>query len=111
MRRTPPDRCPVCICAPMLRREARVTSAARVSDPFKTEARSSSYRRPMTLHCDLAGMVVADMGKSLAFYRRLGLDIPPEADDQPHVDFELPGGFRIAWDTIDVIKSFDPSWT
>jgi catechol 2,3-dioxygenase-like lactoylglutathione lyase family enzyme len=65
----------------------------------------------MTLRCDLAGMVVADMAKSLAFYRRLGLDLPAELDEQPHVDVELPGGFRLAWDTIDVIKSFDPTWS
>jgi catechol 2,3-dioxygenase-like lactoylglutathione lyase family enzyme len=65
----------------------------------------------MTLRCDLVGMVVADMGKSLAFYRRLGLDLPADLDSQPHVDVELPGGFRLAWDTIDVIRSFDPSWS
>jgi hypothetical protein len=26
------------------------------------------------------------MGKALAFYRLLGLDIPDEADDAPHVE-------------------------
>jgi uncharacterized glyoxalase superfamily protein PhnB len=56
-------------------------------------------------------MVVADMGRSLAFYRRLGLEIPPDADAAPHVEAALPGGLRIAWDTIDTIRSFDPSWT
>ena len=50
------------------------------------------------------------MGKTLAFYRRLGVDLPPELDNEPHVHVELPGGFRLAWDTIDVITSFDPSW-
>src|SRR4029077_10395119 len=69
------------------------------------------YPPRMTLRCDLAGMVVADMATSLAFYRRLGLDLPAELDEQPHVDVELPGGFRLAWDTIDVIKSFDPTWS
>jgi catechol 2,3-dioxygenase-like lactoylglutathione lyase family enzyme len=57
------------------------------------------------------GIVVADMGKSLAFYRRLGLDIPASADAEPHVDVALPGGFRLLFDTIDTIRSFDPSWT
>jgi catechol 2,3-dioxygenase-like lactoylglutathione lyase family enzyme len=59
----------------------------------------------------LIGLVVEDMATSLAFYRRLGLDIPADADAQPHVDVELPGGMRIAWDTTATIRSFDESWT
>ena len=64
----------------------------------------------MTARLDLVGMVVADMARSLAFYRRLGFDLPPEADAEPHVEAALPGGLRIAWDTIDTIHSFDPGW-
>jgi uncharacterized glyoxalase superfamily protein PhnB len=60
---------------------------------------------------DVIGLVVADMGKALAFYRRLGLAIPAEADAEPHVEARLPGGLRIAWDTIDTIRSFWPEWT
>ena len=45
------------------------------------------------------GIVVADMGRSLAFYRRLGMDIPEEADGEGHVDLSLPGGLRMSWDT------------
>ena len=55
-------------------------------------------------------LVVDDMARSLAFYRQLGLDLPAEADQQPHVDIELPGGMRIAWDTVETIHSFDPDW-
>ncbi|KPH97119.1 MULTISPECIES: VOC family protein [unclassified Streptomyces] len=65
----------------------------------------------MTPRIDLIGLVVSDMAASLAFYRRLGLDIPAGSDDQPHVEALLPGGLRIAWDTEDVVRSFDPSWT
>jgi catechol 2,3-dioxygenase-like lactoylglutathione lyase family enzyme len=65
----------------------------------------------MTARLDLIGLVVADMARSLAFYRRLGFDIPPEADGEPHVEAGLPGGLRIAWDTVDTIRSFDPGWT
>src|SRR5437667_2319011 len=65
----------------------------------------------MTPQFDLVGLVVADMGKSLAFYRRLGLDIPPEADGEPHAEVALPGGLRLAWDTVATIRSFDPEWT
>jgi catechol 2,3-dioxygenase-like lactoylglutathione lyase family enzyme len=60
---------------------------------------------------DLIGLVVADMAASLAFYRLLGLDIPAEADTEPHVETVLPGGIRLAWDRVDVIKGFIPDWT
>lgn len=56
-------------------------------------------------------LVVADMAKSLAFYRRLGLDIPAGADGEPHVEAPLAGGLRLAWDTVATIRSFDPDWT
>jgi catechol 2,3-dioxygenase-like lactoylglutathione lyase family enzyme len=65
----------------------------------------------MTPRIDLIGIVVADMGASLAFYRRLGIELPADADAQPHVETQLPGGLRMAWDTDDVIRSFDPAWT
>ncbi|HEX6873063.1 MAG TPA: VOC family protein [Micromonosporaceae bacterium] len=64
----------------------------------------------MTPQLDLVGLVVEDMAATLAFYRRLGLDIPAEADEQPHVDVTLPGGLRLAWDTVATIRSFDPNW-
>ena len=51
------------------------------------------------------------MARSLAFYRRLGLDIPQSADSEGHVDLSLPGGLRMSWDTVEVIRSFDAGWT
>ena len=60
---------------------------------------------------DVIGLVVRDMARSLAFYRQLGLELPPEADQQPHVEATLPGGLRLAWDTVETIRSFDPEWT
>lgn len=65
----------------------------------------------MTPRPDLIGLVVADMAASLAFYRLLGLDLPEAADEQPHVEHQLPGGLRLAWDTVETIRSFDPGWT
>jgi catechol 2,3-dioxygenase-like lactoylglutathione lyase family enzyme len=56
---------------------------------------------------DMVGIVVEDLGRARAFYRRLGLDVP-EGDD--HVEATLPGGLRVAWDTVDTIRSFDPEW-
>ncbi|MGH3674102.1 MAG: VOC family protein [Pseudonocardiaceae bacterium] len=60
---------------------------------------------------DLIGLVVADMAASLAFYRRLGLDIPADSDSAPHVELALPSGLRLAWDTEATIRSFAPDWT
>lgn len=65
----------------------------------------------MNARLNLIGLVVQDMARSLAFYRRLGLDIPPEADGEPHVETALPGGLRLAWDTVETIRSFDPEWS
>jgi catechol 2,3-dioxygenase-like lactoylglutathione lyase family enzyme len=59
---------------------------------------------------DVIGVVVSDMATSLAFYRRLGLDIPSDADGSPHVEVALPGGLRLAFDTEDTVRSFDPTW-
>ena len=57
------------------------------------------------------GVVVQDMARSLAFYRRLGLEPPDGADGEQHVEVALPGGLKLAFDTVETIRSFDPSWT
>jgi uncharacterized glyoxalase superfamily protein PhnB len=64
----------------------------------------------MRAHLNLIGLVVEDMARSLAFYRLLGLDLPPEADGQPHAETTLAGGLRLAWDTVETVQSFDPDW-
>ena len=58
----------------------------------------------------MIGLVVSDMAASLAFYRRLGIELPVEADTQPHTEATLPGGLRIGWDTVETVRSFDPAW-
>lgn len=60
---------------------------------------------------DMIGIVVKNMPRALAFYRALGLDIPAEMDTEEHVSITTLNGYRIAWDTEEVIKGFDPSWT
>ena len=57
------------------------------------------------------GIVVSDMARSLAFYRRLGLEFPEGSESQPHVEAELGGGVRYMIDTEDVMRAFDPEWT
>ena len=60
----------------------------------------------MTPQLDLVGIAVADIGRSRAFYARLGLEFP-EGDD--HVEATV-GGMRVALDSEAVMRSFDPSW-
>ncbi len=57
------------------------------------------------------GLVVRDMAAALRFYRLLGLEIPPDADQQPHVEVTLPGGFRLAWDSLEMMQEiFSGEW-
>ncbi|MEU1597213.1 VOC family protein [Streptomyces sp. NPDC005708] len=64
----------------------------------------------MTPRFDVIGLVVSDLGASLAFYRRLGLVFPEGAESLPHVEAELPGGLRLALDTEETVRSFHPGW-
>jgi len=59
---------------------------------------------------DAFGIVVSDMARSLAFYRKLGLEFPDGAESEGHVEAELGGGVRYMLDTEDVIRSFDSEW-
>ena len=63
----------------------------------------------MSPRFDLVGIVSADLAASLAFYRRLGLDIPEGAESEPHVETTLPGGLRLAWDPESTVAAFDSS--
>jgi predicted lactoylglutathione lyase len=56
------------------------------------------------------GIVASDMGRSIGFYRLIGVDVP-ETPAEGHVDTFLPNGVRFMLDTEDVIRSFRPDWT
>jgi uncharacterized glyoxalase superfamily protein PhnB len=64
----------------------------------------------MTVLPDMIGMVVRDMAAALRFYRLLELDIPPEADSQDFAEVITPNGYRLSWNTLEMVKSFDPDW-
>jgi catechol 2,3-dioxygenase-like lactoylglutathione lyase family enzyme len=59
---------------------------------------------------DFFAVVVSDMARSLAFYRKLGLEFPEGSESEGHVEAQLPGGMRYGLDTEEVIRSFDPEW-
>ena len=64
----------------------------------------------MTPRFDSIGLVARDLPATLAFYRRLGLDIPAAADAEDHVEVALAGGVRLLFDPVTTIASFDPSF-
>jgi catechol 2,3-dioxygenase-like lactoylglutathione lyase family enzyme len=64
----------------------------------------------VTPKLDVFGIVVSDMSRSVAFYRRLGLEFPEGAEEEPHVEAPLAGGVRYALDTEEVMRAFDPEW-
>lgn len=59
---------------------------------------------------DMVGIIVSDMAAALAFYRLLGLAIPAGAEAEGHVEVITPNGYRIAWDSEETIRSFNPEW-
>ena len=64
----------------------------------------------MSPKLDFFGVVVSDMERSIAFYRRLGLDFPEGAEQEQHVEAQLQGGMRYALDSEEVMRMFDPEW-
>ena len=56
------------------------------------------------------GIAVADLRRSMQFYRLLGLDLPEDAADG-HVEATMANGTRLMFDTEEVIRSFLPDWT
>ena len=60
---------------------------------------------------DAIGIVVEDLDRARDFYGRLGLDLPEDPGSHGHAEVELDGGLRLMFDTVETMKSFDPSWS
>ena len=45
----------------------------------------------MGLELYMIGVIVEDMARALAFYRRLGVDVPEDSEDKPHVEVKMSG--------------------
>ncbi|GIG67111.1 VOC family protein [Phytomonospora endophytica] len=54
--------------------------------------------------------IVADMAASLAFYRRIGFDIPAEADTEESVHYDLGNGVELVWDDLAMIQGDGSSY-
>lgn len=53
----------------------------------------------MGLELYMVGLIVKDMAASLAFYRRLGLDIPPDSEGKSHVQIKMASGLTLFLDS------------
>ena len=53
------------------------------------------------------GIAVADLQRTRAFYRLVGLDL---SDGDDHVEATMANGTRLMFDTEQVIRSFQPDW-
>jgi uncharacterized glyoxalase superfamily protein PhnB len=62
---------------------------------------------PVVPQFDAIGIVSADLARSIAFYKLLGIEFP---QDDGHIEATLPNGVRLMLDGEDVIKSFRPDW-
>lgn len=61
----------------------------------------------MSIQLAMVGMVVGDMARSLEFYRRLGLDIPADSDNERFVMHRMPSGVTLFFDTV-FVRDNDP---
>ena len=56
-------------------------------------------------------ITVKDLGKSLSFYRTLGLAIPEGKDDEHHFEFTSQTGYSIGFIPEITMLQTDPNWT
>lgn len=56
------------------------------------------------------GLVTAEMGRSLQFYRLLGLEVP-DTPEEGHVSIPGPGGVTLMLDSEEEVRKFRPEWT
>ncbi len=65
---------------------------------------------------DQVNLVVRDMGATLAFYRKLGFDVPDDGSEWPpgsgakHVDVRFSGGVRLEFDNLPMAKLWHAGW-
>ncbi len=70
----------------------------------------TSYDDGMSIQPDMIGLVVEDLAASARFYRLLGLPVPDAAPGEDYVEVITPNGYRISWNSVTMVRSFDPSW-
>ncbi len=64
----------------------------------------------MAIKLDMIGIVAGDVDASLAFYRELGLAAPESSNGEPYVEMTLPGGIRLSWNALSMVKEMEKEW-
>ena len=64
----------------------------------------------MTPRLDMIGLICDSIPESLKFYRMLGLEVADPEPDEPYVETTLPGGIRISWNDVEMVKQIDPEF-
>lgn len=59
---------------------------------------------------DMVGLTVNSIAASLAFYRLLGMDIPDAPEVEDYFEVITPEGYRVSWNTVEMVKGIDPEW-
>jgi hypothetical protein len=54
--------------------------------------------------------VVKDVAAALRFYRLLGLAIPEGVESEAYVEVTTPNGYRISWNTLEIVQGIYPKW-
>ena len=62
----------------------------------------------MALELYMLGLIVQNMGRSLEFYRRLGVAIPEGSEEQTHVEIKMGSGLTFFLDSNP--SRFDPGF-
>lgn len=60
----------------------------------------------MTASLDAIGIVVSNMGDTMKFYKKLGLEFVTGDESESHAEASGPGGLRIMFDTEESVQSF-----
>ncbi|HEX2912416.1 MAG TPA: VOC family protein [Chloroflexia bacterium] len=63
----------------------------------------------MAQELSMVGVMVKDMARSLEFYRRLGLAIPADSENQPHVEVKMKSGLTFFLDNKLAHSTYDPN--
>lgn len=64
----------------------------------------------MAISLHTVGITVRDLGKSLSFYRTLGLPIPEGQDNEHHVEFTSEDGYSIGFIPESTMLHTNPNW-
>ena len=64
----------------------------------------------MAVSLHTVGITVKDLGKSLSFYRTLGLAIPEGQDDEHHVEYTSGDGYSIGFIPETTMLHTNPNW-